>query len=177
MITQYKTVTALLVSLLTLSSNAEAIELPESITVAGTELPLIASATRRELWVDVYECGIYGVGSEPDIELVDDGPVVVEFRVTTDLLPDDPPAVWRETLKPALSSSAYRALTAGFAELDENEYLEFFYSPAKGTTVFVDGEKLFASNGDELIRAILALLVGPDPASAGLKSELLSAES
>lgn len=164
----------LVVSTASQSVLANESALPETMEIGGQELPLLASATREEMWIDVYHCGIYTKSAEVTTDISKVGAVAVDFKVTTDLLPDEPPELWKQALRPALSKTAYNSLKVGFANLNENEHLRFSFVPDQGTSVELDDEKLFTTAGDDLIRAILALLVGARPASDALKDALLS---
>ena len=148
--------------------------LPDALTVGDTELPLIATGIRSKLWVDVYECGVYAGANDLGPGLArDDVTLAVRFRITTDMLPDRPPRAWRDALRGALSEQDYTHLATSFARLEPDDTLKFTFEPGRGTSVFVDDERLFTTDGAVLIRRVLGLLIGDDPASPALKAELL----
>ena len=148
-------------------------ELRESFTVNDQQMPLITSGMRKELWVDVYRCGIYTSQNNTLTSIDTSDPIAVTFLVQTDLLPDTPPKEWREALSKALTPSQFEKLSDSFADLDSGERLTFIHDPRSGTSVRSGGGKIFTVTDIDLIETILDMLIGPDPVSTALKDQLL----
>lgn len=151
--------------------------LEESIRISDEEVPLLTAGTRKKLWVDVYQCGIYARQDKTLTSYDTSAPLAITFLVRTDLLPDVPPQQWQASLAESITTNKYEVLADSFAQLDYGEQLMFVHEPGTGTLVKVDGEALFSVKHDDLVETVLRMLVGRDPVSADLKEQLLDKSS
>ena len=167
--------TALAISTASYSTGNE--RLPEAFIMGDQQLELQATAQRSELWIDVYTCGVYA----PEVPEADftshDQATAVTFLITTKLLPDAPPDVWQQHFGEVLDAEQSKHLASTFEQLGLYDRLSFHFKPGRGTTVLHDGEPVFRDDGRALMRALMNLLVGDDPASDEVKEQLLDSNT
>lgn len=174
--------TAMVLAMMPIHPNAanpgnDRLALSESVTISNQNVPLLTSGTRKELWVDVYRCGIYTRQEKTLTRPHKGAALAIAFLVQTDLLPDAPPRAWRASLAKSITPTQYATLAKSFATLDPGEQLMFVHRPGSGTSVTLDGEELFSVEHDSLIETVLEMLVGRDPVSADLKEQLIDKAS
>lgn len=142
-------------------------------TLASNATP-DANAVREALFIDVYACSIF-TPDEGQALLVRDfsEPVTIRFDITTDMLPNAAPAPWQSALDPVLDDAQAAALAEAFRSFGDGDALVFGFVPDTGTLVYANGERLFHSPGNALVRAVTDMLLGTDPVSPALRNELI----
>lgn len=153
---------------------------PSSLNSAGLTWTHHSSGIRSYNFIDVYQCALYFPANEKpnqnklaaaakDLK----SPIAIRIEISTSMLPDKMPDVWRETIESEVTGKAFHRFRKGFARLDEGDVLLFLYLPGEGTRLLLNDKPVFKDPGPGLMQGLLEQWVGSNPISEDLKQALI----
>ena len=153
---------------------------PSSLNSTSLTWALHSSGVRSYNFIDVYQCALYFPANEkPNQEKLTasakdlKSPVAIRIEISTSMLPDKMPDVWRETIESEVTGKAFLHFRKGFARLDEGDVLLFLYLPGEGTRLLLNDKPVFKDPGPGLMQSLLEQWVGSNPISEDLKQALI----
>jgi hypothetical protein len=159
------------------------VALPDTVTVEGRQLQLNGIGVRDAtlLKVHVYVAGLYlpTRTSAPEAIIEAQEPKVILLRFVRGVGRKDIVKAWNEGFErntPAETASLRQRLDlldAWMGDVAKGQEMSFTYVPGSGVTVAIDGRARGVIPGDDFARALFSVWLGPSPADAGLKDELL----
>ncbi|MEJ2059120.1 MAG: chalcone isomerase family protein [Gammaproteobacteria bacterium] len=160
------------------------VKLPEQIGgVAGETLKLNGAGIRYKFIFKIYVAALYLPAPAHTTGAVLDEPgpkrMLMHFlyhKVTARQLRDG----WREGFADNLDKQTYQALTprierfnSFFGDLKDGDRVWLDYQPGVGTRVEINGQQKGVIRGEDFMRALLSVWLGPEPPGTDLKRDLL----
>lgn len=179
---------ALLTALLFISGPAAAkkvggVELPDSLSAAGSELTLNGAGIRKKLFIKVYVGGLYlaEASNNADAIMDADEAMAISLHVKSDLLTKKKLLA---ALDDGLKKSTGGDTSAIDAEIDQlkalftkdvrpGDVLLLAYEPGVGTHVSMNDEKLDVIAGLPFKKALFGIWISKSPAQESLKKAML----
>lgn len=187
-----KSIASLLVVALALSPvhvharACEGVEMPESVTVAGTRLVLNGMGIREAtaLQVDVYVAGLYVPTRARDAEtlLASDTPRRITMHMVRDVSREDATEGFTTGLRNnspndlAALAPAITRLEGIVQAMHTGDIVTITYVPERGTEIAINGRVRGTIEGALFGRAIFRNFIGPRPPNRGLRVGLLGGE-
>lgn len=171
----------------TTARSIEGVVLPERVRARdGSVLELHGAGVREKFFIDVHVGALYlpTTGQDTATILERDQPGRMEMHFIVHEAPASRMAkAWREAL--AANNEARVIVALGdridrfvrlFPTAHEGDAFVMEYVPGDGTQVRVNGRELGTIAGETFFHALLGVFVGPHPADADLKRNLLGRE-
>ncbi|MFZ9889264.1 MAG: chalcone isomerase family protein, partial [Myxococcota bacterium] len=149
---------------------------------AGEDVSLNGAGLRTKVW-KLYACGLYVARPTNDAEeLIRNGQVKhMELHMLRDLTKEQVGKTIREGFEknsraelPSLAARLDR-LTSALPDVKRGEVLTVTYVPGRGTTVQGPRNEAILLEGDDFMRALFSVWLGPRPVQSSLKRQLLGA--
>lgn len=173
---------ALFLAPATSAAELAGVEIPDSVTVDGTELQLNGMGLREKMWIDVYVAGLYLESKSTDAQQIVDSDQIKRLdmkfiykKVGTKKLT----GAWTDGLK-ANESERFADFADDLATL--NSWMEdvvrgddmiFTTVPGKGLRVEVKGQEKGVIEDAEFAKAFWSIFLGAKPPSDKFKRGLL----
>ena len=181
----------LFAALLFVSASASAreiagVDVPESVTVEGKTLKLNGAGMRKKFIIKVYVGALYLEANSTDAAAILSADSVRQVRMTFLRSVDKEKIVgaYKEGFEKnskdkaaALQGGLDKIAAALPAEVKSGQEMWVTYVPSKGTTIAVKDGPSVTIPGKDFGDALLRNWLGPEPADAGLKKELLKGEA
>lgn len=162
------------------------VEMPESVTVAGTRLVLNGMGIREAtaLQVDVYVAALYVPTRARDAEtlLAGDTPRRIVMRMVRDVSREDAIEGFTTGLRNnspndvSALGPAIQRLRGMFQDTHDGDTITITYVPGRGTEIEINGRSRGVIDGALFGRAIFRNFIGPRPPNRGLRTGLLGGE-
>lgn len=159
------------------------VQLPESVTVAGTTLLLNGMGIREAtaLQIDVYVAGLYVTrrGRDATTVLAADAPRRVVMHMLRDVSRDEVVEGFTTGLRRnspdqfASFGPIIARLRSMVQETHEGDVVTITYVPGRGTEIAVNGRSRGTIEDPAFGRAIFLNFIGPRPPNRGLRTGLL----
>lgn len=158
------------------------VTLPETVTVAGSELTLNGMGLREAGWIDVYVGALYLANPTSDAEAViaADAPSRISLHFVRDVGEESLTDAWKEGFAANSDADTQEAIAermktfnSFFGDIAEGESMVFDMVPGEGTTVTIAGEEKGVIEGDDFASALRAIWFGPEPPDEDLKEGML----
>jgi hypothetical protein len=150
-----------------------------AVAVGREALVLNGEATRSRWFVDLYTVALYAPETTTDAARILDPAVAKTLRLELHRsTPGEPdleriPDEWRDELLPLLGDVETTLLKGIYAELGRGDVVRAEYAPETGTRLTVNNRPVLERPGSEIMDALLARLIGPDPIDAEVRDSLL----
>lgn len=160
--------------------QVEGVRFPEAMQIAGADVSLNGAGLRTKVW-KLYACGLYVEKPSADAdELIGTAQVKhMELHMLRDLTKAQVGKTIREgfernsqTEMPKLATRLDR-LTEGLPNVKRGEVLTVTYAPGRGTMVRGPRNDPIVLEGDDFMRALFSVWLGPSPVQLSLKNDLL----
>ncbi|MGV6826106.1 MAG: chalcone isomerase family protein [bacterium] len=178
----------LLIALMFFSTHGVAreiagVELPDQVNVNSMDFQLNGAGVRKKLFIDVYAIGLYlqtPSQSEAIVAATSTTKRVLMHIVYSEVSKKKMDKGWEDGFKANQTTAEYQALEsrlrdfqAMFGDMQENDVVWLDMIPGKGVEVSINGEQRGLVAGDDFIRALVRVWIGPEPVSDDLKQALL----
>ncbi len=156
---------------------------PDSMTVAGTELPLRGAGLRTRAVFKLYAAALYTTETGDAAAVVSaDAPMAIHLHILSKLVSNDKMI---DALNDGFNNATGGDTSSIQAEIDQmiaamDEPLKpgvgytLSYEPGVGTTLSRDGEAAAVIEGLAFKQALFGIWLGDKPAQAKLKTAMLS---
>ena len=164
---------------MTLPARAQSPQHPASVNPEpGTTLPLAGQAERLHLLglLEIYSVALYSKVPARDVERLASPDVAKALRIEIEYEEDFRRQLtidWQRELIPPLNHAAIEHLRQTFAPLKRGAVVLIEYTPARGTTVRVNGATVASGVTHDLMLAFLDHWLGQRPVSEELKRTLM----
>jgi hypothetical protein len=160
------------------------VKLQEKINLQnGKVLVLNGAGIRYKFIFKIYVAALYLPAAKHTARAVLDEPgpkrMLMHFvyhKVSQEQMQDG----WKDGFSDNLDAKTYRALeprlkqfNSLFGDLRSGDRVWLDYEPGVGTEVRINGQKKGVISGEDFMRALFSVWLGPEPPSDDLKSELL----
>ena len=161
------------------------VTVPDTVTLAGSELTLNGMGLREKGWFDVYVGSLYlaSPSSAAEEVVAGNGPSRVSLTFVRDVGADKIIGGWNDGFAAnnddaTMAAIAERKETFNgfFGDIGEGEAMVFDMVPGEGTTVTIAGEEKGTIEGDDFARALRSIWFGPNPPDEDLKEGMLGKE-
>jgi hypothetical protein len=164
------------------AAELEGVEMPDTVTVEGTELRLNGLGIRKKLWFEVYVAGLYLERTSSDPNEILDSDQIKRLRmhflykkVAANKLTD----AWTEGLE-ANVGDRIESLRPGLDKLNgwmedvvKGDEMTFTSIPGKGLRVQIKGREIGVIEDEAFSEAFWSIFLGEKPPTGKLKSGLL----
>jgi len=180
----------LFVAMVLILSNHEAsamkiagVDVPQSVIVENKALTLNGAGIRKKFFFKIYVGSLYLTKKQTTVSQILSDPgaksIVMNFlykEVSTQKLVDG----WNEGFTNNSSAKEIMALQSRinqfnslFTTVYKGDEIRLDYLPGKGTLIKINGQFKGSIPGEDFHRALLEIWLGPKPADANLKEEML----
>ena len=175
----------LVISQLTFGKEVAGIQVPDSITLAGsnTALQLNGAGIRKKFFVSVYVGALYLPDKTADTEaiIITEAPTAVDMHILhSEISKDKITGGWEDGLSANLDQAELEALRPRLDEFNKlfrsvrkGEIIRIAYLPDQGTEVRINDEWRGVVPGNDFFRALLKVWLGDKPVSKSLKQAML----
>ena len=175
----------LLISQPTPGMEVAGIQVPETITLAGsnTALQLNGAGIRKKFFVSVYVGALYLPDKTADTEaiIISEAPAAVDMHILhSEISKDKITGGWEDGLSANLDQAELNALRPRLDEFNKlfravrkGEIIRIAYLPGNGTEVRINDKWRGMVPGNDFFRALLKVWLGDKPVSKSLKQAML----
>jgi hypothetical protein len=169
----------------TFGKEVAGIQVPDSITLAGsnTALQLNGAGIRKKFFVSVYVGALYLPDKTADTEaiIITEAPTAVDMHILhSEISKDKITGGWEDGLSANLDQAELEALRPRLDEFNKlfrsvrkGEIIRIAYLPDQGTEVRINDEWRGVVPGNDFFRALLKVWLGDKPVSKSLKQAML----
>jgi Chalcone isomerase-like len=162
------------------AASLAGVTLPDSATVGGQSLVLNGLGLREKYYLDIYVGALYLPARSRDSAsiIAQDVPKRVVMHFIYDDVPKDKITETMyeglsrypeyASLKPLLDQACAHA-----EDMKKGQEMSFDYVPGQGTIVYVKGKKKAVIPGQDFMKLVFSIYVGPHPANEALKKGML----
>ena len=162
------------------------VTLPDTMTLAGTDLALNGAGLRKKLFIKVYAGGLYIKSKSKDATAIvaADEPMAIRMHFIYDgVSAEKLTGAWNDGFKAALGENqaamqekidAFNALFTTDAK--EDDVYDISYVPGSGTSVVINGNTVGTVESHEFKKAVFSIWLGKKVADgnlAALKKSML----
>lgn len=180
--------TAGLVSLALLAGVSQAVEvegvqIPEKVTLSGTDLVLNGTALRQRMMMKAYVAALYIPKKSTNSEeiIAENVPTRMAMYVTFSMVPKQMVVSgWSNNVPVNISEEEFKALEPRltkfygfFAEMHKGDAVFIDYVPGKGTSVTANGKVVGTIEGDDFFDPLLKVWIGKEPVDEDFKKGLI----
>jgi len=160
----------------------EDVEVPDSVTLAGQQVPLNGVGLREVAWVNVYVGALYlpEKAATPEQALAQEGPQRIAMYFVHDAGAEDIVEAWVEGFGNNNSAEVMAAIgermatfNGFFGDIAEGDTVFMDYLPGQGTQVTINGEVKGLIPGEDFNNALLSIWLGRKPPGGNLKEGML----
>ena len=161
------------------------VEVPDEVSLADTQQRLVlnGAGVRKKFFISVYVAALYLPQPQHDARVLLKSPpanrILMRF-VYSKVAKHKMDEAWREGFANNLEAPALAAVTqrleqfaALFGDMSEGDQVWLDYVPGRGTSVTINGERRGVIEGGDFNAALLAVWLGDEPVSEGLKNALV----
>ncbi len=174
----------LLVSMPAAARDLGGVNIPDSLTLAGEQTPLVLNGAgyRKKLFIKVYIGALYLAQPVSQAETILSAitPRVMLMHFLRDVSQDQFATAWNDAITPNHTAVELQALRARLDQLNilignlrHKDVLRIELRPAGKTEVWVNGLQRGSIHGADFQNALLSAWIGAKPADANLKRALL----
>lgn len=163
-----------------LARTCEGVNLPNSVTVDGTELVLNGMGIREAtaFQVNVYVAGLYLEQRSNDAAaiLASDTRKRITLRFVHEVERDDVVEAMRDGFRnnaPGTPAAKINQLIGWTSAMAVGNTMQFTYVPGRGTEFSVNGQVKGTIEGADFARSVFSLYIGRNPPNRGLRVGLL----
>jgi len=159
------------------------VTLPDSAEVGGQELTLSGIGLREKAWIDVYVGALYlpEATDKAEAAINMEGPSRMVMHFVRDVPADKIVDGWKEGFRNNNEKAVVEALGERLekfnsffsSDIKEGQAVMLDYVPGTGTRVSIDDEDKGSIEGEDFVRALRAVWLGPKPPSKNFKKGLL----
>jgi hypothetical protein len=182
-----------LAGLLLLSGGAQAlqlgdVEIPEQVTLAGVDAPLVLNGAgiRKKFFINVYVAAFYLPQPERVAARLLSAPPVNRLTMTfvfPKVNQGQMEEGWQTGFEKNLTPAQFAAVSdrlaefsALFGDMRQGDVVVFDYRPEAGTTVTINGQQRGLIAGADFNAALLSVWFGREPVTEALKNDLLGVD-
>ena len=174
----------LLVSMPAAARDLGGVNIPDSLTLAGEQTPLVLNGAgyRKKLFIKVYIGALYLAQPAGQLEaiLAAGTPRVMRMHFLRDVSQNQFATAWTDGIAPNHSAAEMQALRARLDQLNilignlrHHDVLRIELRPAGKTEVWVNDLRRGGIDGADFQNALLSAWIGAKPADANLKRAVL----
>ncbi len=164
-----------------LAVTYEDVVVPDSVVLAGQEVPLNGVGLREVIWVNVYVGALYLPKKTVTLEqaLAQDGPRRIALYFVHDVDAEDVAEAWTEGFKnnnaelTQIIGQRMAKFNSFFGDLAEGDTVFMDYLPHRGTQVTINNAVKGLIRGQDFSDALLRIWLGRKPPSGNLKEGML----
>ena len=167
---------ALLIATPAMAATVAGVTMPETRSIQGADLVLNGAGLREKYFFDIYVAGLYLPVKTTSSAVVLDGDTVkrLEFEFLLDLTAEQLGDSMRERLERTEGAQQHAGTIVGWmTAVEKGDRMVMHYVPGVGTTIQVGSTVNGPIAGEAVMKALFGIYVGSDPASEGLKRDLL----
>lgn len=160
------------------------VSIPKTLSKETTTLNLHGAGVRDKFFIDLYVAALYTSGSFPDVPTLvkADESMCISLHIISSLITSQKmEEATREGFAHATNSKTdaiqneIEAFIRVFQEpIALNDSYELFYTPAKGVTIYKNGNLISTIQGLAFKQALFGIWLGETPAQESLKKALSS---
>lgn len=160
----------------------EDVEVPDSVTLAGQEVPLNGVGLREVVWVNVYVGALYlpEQATTTEAAVSQAGPKRIAMYFVHDAEREKIVEAWNEGFannNPPETVETIRnhieQFNGWFGDVKEGDVIFLDYLPEEGTRVTINGEVKGSIPGKAFNDALLRIWLGPKPPGGNLREGML----
>ena len=163
------------------AADLAGMSVPDTATVAGTNLTLNGVGLRKKFFVKIYVGGLYlpQKSSDADAIIISAGPDRVLMHMIYAVSKEQFTDAWHDDFK-ANNPQDYEALhdqieqfIAWFSDSKKDDVVTMDWVPGQGTQISWNGSFRGNIPGDAFHKALLRVFLGPNPPTSDLKDGML----
>lgn len=166
-----------------LAEPIKGVEFPDSVVVADTELTLRGVAVLKwAMFFSVYAGAFYLPAEQPGNDWHEDIPKMLELAYFRDFKAEDFSSSSEKLLKRDLTETEFKRLEGRledfcnlFRDVKAGDRYSLTYSPATGTELWLNNQRLGAVPGNDFATAYFGIWLGPTPINTTFRDRLLGA--